>query len=197
MKRCRLRRSCLGVLFLGLGLMGCVRQPSAINGPEEAATVSASHIEVDTSALGLPDTKPNETVERAGIRRVLQGAGAAATTCYGAALSRMPDLHGEVIVRFAIDADGQAKDVTTSLTTIGDLEMVQCVEQVVSQLAFPVPSKASLTVRYPFVFTSDRTPPEVTRTLLTRYGLLEEEESGSDFTLEDESPPTEGTYQTW
>jgi hypothetical protein len=162
----------------------------------EPTTISASHIVVDTTALELPDTKPNEPVERAGIRHVLEGAQAAATTCYGAALLRGPDLHGEVIVRFSIAADGSAQTVVTGLTTIGDLEMVQCVEGVVSQLEFPAPSRDALTVRYPFVFTSDRTPSEVTRTLLLRYGLTEEAEIEANFTL-DEGAPIEGTYQTW
>ena len=163
------------------GVMGCAHSPNEVDAPNEPTTISASHIAVDTTALELPDTKPNETVERAGIRRVLEGAQAAATTCYGAALLRAPDLHGEVLIRFSIAADGSARDVGTGLTTIGDMEMVQCVEGVVSQLTFPDPSKEALTVRYPFVFTSDRTPAEVTRTLLLRYGLMDEAKIEADF----------------
>jgi hypothetical protein len=191
------RTMSLGVVLLGWSLAGCATKSPPEGLQIAVSDVAASHISVDTSRMDLPETHSKESVQRAEIRSVLESARAAAGTCYGAAVRRSPDLHGEIIVRFSLAAAGTPLDVAASLATVTDAQMVACVESVVGGLTFPRPIKQGLVVRYPFVFTSDRTPPEVTRALLIRYGLLPPTDTNLAVDFDKKPTKEKGTYQTW
>jgi hypothetical protein len=89
--------------------------------------------------------------------------------CYEAALLRAPDLWGEVVAELELDATGAVSESSVYLTTVADDALVACVLEVARGIRFPAPPQAGLRVRYPWVFTSDRTPPEVARALRVRY----------------------------
>lgn len=111
--------------------------------------------------------------ERDGILRVLNGA--APAPCYEAALGRDPRSFGELVVRFEIDAAGVPTSTRATFSTLEDADAERCVLDVVAGLRFPAPSRPGLSVAYPFLFTSDATPPEVTRALKLRYKLVAED----------------------
>ncbi|MDP2315906.1 MAG: AgmX/PglI C-terminal domain-containing protein [Pseudomonadota bacterium] len=127
------------------------------------------------------------------LRRVL--ATAAVGPCYEAALARDPRLYGEVVVRFTALADGRVEGVDVHLSTLGDAAAEACVLDAVRVLPFPGVTTDRLTVVYPFLFTSDATPPEVARALKVRYGLVPTDPGGDSTNPKDETP--EGMIYLW
>lgn len=120
-----------------------------------------------------------------------------ALACYQAALARNPQAYGEILVRVVVDGEGRARDAAMVLDTVGDDILVSCIEGLVRAVQFPIPSGPGVTGRYPFVFTSDLTPPEVVRTLQSRVGALPPEPPPSDPLQLKDVPPTPGTVETW
>jgi hypothetical protein len=153
----------LSPAILGIALAGCAPKPAAP--PSPVGVVEVAH------------TPSN--AERDGILRVLNAA--AVAPCYSEALGRDPRAAGDLVVTFTIAADGAVSDVHTDFATLADDAARTCVEDVVRALRFAAPSRPDLRVTYPFLFTSDTTPPEVVRALKLRYGLVQE-----DFPVPDE-----------
>ena len=120
----------------------------------------------------------------------LGGAGVA--PCYEAALARDPQLWGEIVVRFVVTT-GAVTEAGVHLSTVADEQAEACVLDAVR--ALPFPGIASSTVVYPFVFTSDATPPEVARALKVKYKLLPPEPEGDPGDPREESPP--GVVYLW
>ncbi len=104
---------------------------------------------------------------RAQMRAVLDSAPVA--PCYTEALARAPDVWGEVVVELELDATGAVRAAGVHLTTLSDEPLIGCVLHVARSLRFAPPPQAGLLLRYPWVFTSDRTPPEAARALRVRY----------------------------
>jgi hypothetical protein len=119
-------------------------------------------------------------------------ATATVTPCYEAALARDPQSWGEIVIRFVVTA-GAVTDASVHLSTLGDDLAEACVVDAVRALVFT--GVASTSVVYPFVFTSDATPPEVTRALKVKYKLLPPEPEGDPRDPRDESPP--GVVYLW
>lgn len=119
-----------------------------------------------------------------------------ALACYQAALARDPMAYGEVVVNVAVDASGRSRQASVALETVGDDALIACIEGLVRNVQFPAPTQPQVQGRYPFVFTSDRTPPEVVRTLQERYGLLPQEpvENPKKTVVPSLEP---GTVETW
>ena len=94
-----------------------------------------------------------------------------------------------------IGADGSVSETTVAFSTLSHVAMVDCVQQVVASLTFPPPRRDGTMVRYPFVFTSGRTPNEVVRALQIRNGLLN---PGSEFVSEEpDAVPARGENGWW
>jgi hypothetical protein len=115
--------------------------------------------------------------------------------CYELALARDPGAYGEVVVRFTTVADGWVSDATVFLSTLGDDAASGCVIAAVKALTFPGVTADQLTVLYPFLFTSDATPPEVARALKVRYGLLPPDPPGDPTNPKEPRPP--GVVYLW
>lgn len=96
--------------------------------------------------------------------------------CFESLLARAPLAHGEVVVAFTIGTDGKVSESRPDFATLADPEAEQCVADAVRQVSF-TPRDASLSVLYPFVLITERTPLEVARALKLRYGLLPKEEA--------------------
>ncbi len=126
--------------------------------PTVATTSSAGFVHATTEGL---------VAERARMRAVLDAAPVG--RCYEALLQRAPEAWGEVVVRFELGAAGQVTLAEAHLATLADEEAVRCVLGVARTLQFPAPSQPGWTLLYPYVFTSDRTPPEAARALRVRY----------------------------
>jgi TonB family protein len=139
------------------------------------------------------DGVPAAMNERDAVRAALSAA--PVSRCYEALLTRMPDAAGDVVVRFRIGAAGNVEGSAVQHATLGDDEAARCVADAVRTVQFRAPSRAGLTVVYPFLFTSSATPPEVARALRVRYGLEPEVPSGDP--LDPKAEPVPGTVTLW
>ena len=160
------------------------------------AGVTLVQVAVDPGAAHVPPPRVDDDAEAA-IIAVLDQAQPRAVSCYQAALKRDPYVYGEVLVRLELGDDGALKAAEAVMDTVGDNELVSCVERLVASLRYPRPRSALEAIRYPFLFTSDLTPPEVVRAMKAADGLIEEEEQGTvDVDAPDGGPPV-GTVETW
>jgi len=128
-------------------------------------------------------------------RAALEASLPRARACYEEALARSAWVYGEVVVRITVRADGTVEDAASVLDTVGDPALVSCVERTAQAASLPAPGAGGLVLRYPFLFTSDVTPPEVVRALRQQYGLLPEDDAPAI-----EAPqraPAPGTVETW
>jgi TonB family protein len=186
----------LGAVAL-LALVGCPpKVPPGVAPPVAALPPAAGVVQVQvdpTLARQNPARKPPAEVA---ALQVLDGARPRAASCYQAALARDVAIHGEVLVRVVIDPGGRVRSVEAVMDTVGDRELVSCVERLVEALRFPAPGQEGLNLRYPFLFSTDLTPPEVVRAMLAAHGLIEEEAQRVD--VEDpERESSSGTVETW
>ncbi len=165
-------------MLLALWALACV--PKA----PPAATPSATVVQLDTGGVSAPD--------RDAILRAV--ATAAVRPCFEALLGRDPTRYGEVVVRFSITAAGTVDSTAPEFSTLGDDAAASCVAEAVKGVAFP-PRDASISVLYPFLLLTERTPPEVARALKDRYGLL----TDADRKIADDprTPPPPGVVVVW
>ncbi len=197
MARSRIVLPRTGPLLALLLLVGC---PPAQVEPEAAVPSSAPaagviQIQVDPEVKAQVAPKGPSPAEQRVLGALDEGR-ARAASCYQAAVARDPYLYGEVVLRLALDAQGRVLQAESVMDTVGDRELVSCVERLAQALAYPAPGGEGLTLRYPFLFTSDLTPPEVIRAMQLHHGLLDEErpsvEAGAP-----EHVPEPGTVETW
>ena len=155
--------------------LGCAPKPVPV-APGPAPT--AGLVEVTGMAARVP--------ARELLLRTL--ATAVVAPCYEASLARDAGAYGEVVVAFTALADGTVEAASVHLSTLGDAEAEACVVRAVGALAFPGVTAERLSVLYPFVFTSDNTPPEAARALKARYKLLPPETEGDPTDPKAETP---------
>lgn len=138
------------------------------------------------------DTTGVSTADKAAVVRALEGA--AVRPCFEALLARAPQAYGEVVVRFTVGPGGVVTEAAPTFATLGDDEAAACVATAVQGVRFP-DRDIPITVVYPFLLLTERTPPEVSRALRDRYGLLPEAEKdpGSD----PRSPVPPGIVVVW
>ena len=167
----------------GLGfcvvVAGCVPHPSAPARPTGATVVT-----LNTGSVTAPD--------REAILAAVATAGV--TPCYAELLGRNPAAYGDVVVRFTITPEGQAVEPATDFSTLADDTATDCILAAVAAVPFPH-RDIRITVVYPFVLLTERTPPEVARALRDRYGLL----SPSEKAIPDDprSPVPAGVIVVW
>ena len=131
-------------------------------------TPQGVHVQVSEDQL---DLRP----EGDRMREVLDGAAPDAQACYLDELERDPRAYGDLVFVVTVAEDGAVSSVELSLSTLS-ATMDACIVEVVQALDFPPPSAPDTTLRYPMVFTTEITPPEVTRALMLKHGLLDLEE---------------------
>ncbi len=182
-------------------LAGCLEKVppetpvSTSSGTPPAVGVVEVQVDPEAVARAMAERGPSD-IELA-VLKVLDASIARATSCYTKALQADPYLYGEVIVRLVLDADGGIVEAASSMDTVGDAELVSCVERLVQAQRFPAPGGQGFTLRYPYLFTSDLTPPEVVRAMKVHHGLIEDELPGLDLETLDGADPSTGTIDTW
>ncbi len=182
--------------LLALALIGCAKQqPPPPAAPRAALT--GSHVTVETGLIdALPPRGPE--AERAAMLAVLKEADAACRVCYERAVARDPYAYGDIQVLITLGADGSVAEARPRYSTTGDPELDACVLERVRHLRFPPPSRDGLTLSYPFIFTSDLTPAEVTRSLLVQHGLaVPLADTPVSFDSDDEPDPAQGEDGWW
>lgn len=138
------------------------------------------------------DTEGVSTAQKAAMLRALEGA--AVRPCFEALLARAPQAYGEVVIRFTVGPGGLVTDASPTFSTLGDDEAARCVAEAVRAVVFP-DRDIPITVVYPFLLLTERTPPEVSRALRDRYGLLPESER--DPGTDPRSPVPPGIVVVW
>lgn len=176
------------LVLLMVAALGCAARQA-----EPVAPVSSGrHVVAELPADAL-------VPERDKMRAVLDQANPAFQACYSQALARNPKAYGQITLRLVLDESGQVQQGVALLSTLGDAQAEACVEQAAQALVFPPPSRPGLAMRYPVVFTSQLTPPEVTRALLLNNGLLtlEAEEAALQKAAQSGEPLEKGWVETW
>ena len=179
--------------MLILWLLSC-QKPAEPEAGGEILLGAGLHVSVPVDVDASEETL-QPLSERDQILGVLRTAQDAATACYTEGLAEDPRLYGELVSEVVIGADGGVMETGVAFSTLTQVAMVDCVQQVVAGLSFPQLRRDEIVVRYPFVFTSDRTPREVVRALQIRNGLLD---PGSEFVSEEpDAVPARGENGWW
>jgi hypothetical protein len=160
--------------------LGCA--PKIEVAPAEAPGVTL--LELSTTGVAAGD--------RAAVTAAMQTA--PVKPCFEALLAHSPRASGEVVVDFTISSSGIVESARPSFGTLGDAEAESCVAGAVQSVVFPARA-TPLSVRYPFLLITERTPPEVARALKDRYGLLPKNDldPGGD----PRTPPPPGIVVVW
>jgi len=83
--------------------------------------------------------------------------------CYTARLAEKPALAGRMVFLMRLDGQGLVSSAEVEFDTLLDDQLRECAVSAVVGARLPTRAKA---IRYPFVFTSSSTPPEVRDALL-------------------------------
>lgn len=100
--------------------------------------------------------------------------------CYRQALKQDRSLHGEVVMRLVLQADGMVQTADVDFGTLQGPELEVCLLKLFRALNVAKPPRDGYVVRYPLVFTSARTPPEVVDALRRRYQLAAPSEGSEE-----------------
>lgn len=73
--------------------------------------------------------------------------------CYERGLTRSPNLAGRVLFTWTITPKGSVSGVRQGSSTLGDIQVSNCISKVIQRMRFPRPKGGSVTVSYPFIFT--------------------------------------------
>jgi hypothetical protein len=187
----------LCLLALAVGCPEKVPPAAPVPDPGPAPTAGVVSVQVNPEAVARAGANrgPGSAEER--VLQVLHTARERAVSCYTQALQADPYLYGEVLVRLVLDGEGRVVEASSRMDTVGDLELVHCVERLVQAQQYPAPGGDGLELRYPFLFSSDLTPLEVVRAMKAAHGLLDEEPAGLDLETLDGGPTSHGTVETW
>jgi TonB family protein len=84
------------------------------------------------------------------VRRNLRGI----KYCYERELNNNPNLQGKVVVLFTIGSDGKVSNYQVESSTLNSSAVETCILRMIRRWRFPAPDGGSVTVAYPFVFSS-------------------------------------------
>lgn len=114
------------------------------------------------------------------LRASVQAHAPAMQRCYRQTLQHDRALYGEVVMRLVLQADGTVQSAEVDFGTLQGPELEVCLLKVFRTLKVARPPREGYVVRYPLVFTSARTPPEVVDALRRRYQLAAPVEDGEE-----------------
>ena len=113
----------------------------------------SKHAGVHTGASRDGGAPPYGSLPPEVIQRIVREQYVKFRACYEAGLSRDPNLHGRVSVRFMIGRDGRVSNVDNAGSDLPDADAVACVVREYSALCFPPPEGGIVTVVYPIMFS--------------------------------------------
>jgi hypothetical protein len=76
----------------------------------------------------------------------------AVRACYERALKRDPHLTGRLNARWTITSTGAVSNLDLTEDTVGDVDLLSCVESLIRRWRFVAPGSGLVAVSYPFVF---------------------------------------------
>jgi TonB family protein len=108
----------------------------------KVGAVKASAPEVDGS------------LDSAAIARVVRGRMRSIQDCYEKELKRDPNLAGKIVIEFTIGESGRVDEASVVSNAMGSSAVGDCIVGRIRRWRFPTPDGGSVTVNYPFIFTS-------------------------------------------
>jgi TonB family protein len=88
------------------------------------------------------------------VARVVRSRMRMVEDCYQRELKRNPQLQGRVEIELTIDAEGSVQNVRVAANATGSPEVAECIVSRIQRWKFPKPAGGSVTVTFPFLFTS-------------------------------------------
>ncbi len=133
-----------------LGASGAQRTVGS-SAPREERRVRANiQVTGPSRTFGTGRMAPDEIAKV--VRRRIQ----AVKSCYERELKKDPSLKGKVVVQFTIGELGRVTSSEIASTTMSSPAVGRCIEARIAGWRFPKPAGGSVTVSYPFVFTSSQ-----------------------------------------
>ncbi|MEZ4272881.1 MAG: AgmX/PglI C-terminal domain-containing protein [Myxococcota bacterium] len=93
-------------------------------------------------------------LDSSAIARVVRSRMRMVQNCYEKELKRNPTLSGKIEIEFTIGEDGRIEDALVARNGMGSDAVGSCIVGRIRQWRFPKPKGGSVTVAYPFIFTS-------------------------------------------
>ena len=115
---------------------------AAIAGPGEAPAADPKGSEPTISG----------DIDRRLIQSVIRQHVAAYRACYTAALAKLPNLSGKVMLRFTIDAKGMVTESAIASSTMANPAVENCLALVARRMKFPPSPGAPIHINYPLLF---------------------------------------------
>ncbi|MGA2451035.1 MAG: AgmX/PglI C-terminal domain-containing protein [Polyangiaceae bacterium] len=94
------------------------------------------------------------TLDRGEIQKVVNAHLYQIQGCYERQLAKDPSLSGKVFLDWVIGTSGGVSSVRIGRSTIRSVETVTCIQSAIQTWKFPQPQGGSVTVTYPFAFSS-------------------------------------------
>jgi hypothetical protein len=94
------------------------------------------------------------TLDRGEIQKVVNAHLYQIQGCYERQLAKDPSLSGKVFLDWVIGTSGGVSSVRIGRSTIRSVETVTCIQSAIQSWKFPQPQGGSVTVTYPFAFSS-------------------------------------------
>jgi beta-lactamase regulating signal transducer with metallopeptidase domain len=107
------------------------------------------------TAVRCPAPNPEDTFDLSLVTAEVNRHLADLQRCYEQRLYFYPELAGEVVIHWVIMPTGEVADRCITSDTVGDPEVVACVNKLVEEGQFPAPRGGPVDVSFPFVFAPD------------------------------------------
>ena len=93
-------------------------------------------------------------LDRGEIQKVVNAHLREVQACYERRLLRDPTLAGKIIFEWVIQPDGRVGVVRVKFSDVRNTEVSTCIQSSMQRWVFPKPRGGSVTVTYPFVFST-------------------------------------------
>lgn len=147
-----------GLALASACILACT-SASASHPPDEAVTIGVPSSTTaprqplfEAPAFQQPRAELQDATYLAAVSAELGRNTGALRQCFERRRAVHPELGGEVVVHWVILADGSVPEQCITRDTVGDREVADCVNQLISGTRFPAPRGGSANVEFPFVF---------------------------------------------
>jgi outer membrane biosynthesis protein TonB len=93
-------------------------------------------------------------LDRGEIQKVVNAHLYQVQGCYERQLAKDPSLSGKISYEWVVDVSGGVSSVRVGRSTVHSVEVTTCIQSAIQGWKFPPPSGGSVTVTYPFAFSS-------------------------------------------
>ena len=110
---------------------------------------------VGDAPVRCPVPRPEDTFDLSLVTAEVNRHLADLRQCYEQRLHFYPDLAGQVVIHWVITPTGEVTERCITSDTVGDPEIVACVNKLIEEGQFPAPRGGPVDVSFPFVFAPD------------------------------------------